>query len=322
MNYIIKKICIALLLGVTSCSLVFAAQIIIDTPAKNASHRNPIIVSILLDTQEDVVSGIAGNFSFPQDLYTLKDISIESSVVSLWAHQPSRTDEKYLDQRVHIPFEGIFPGGYSGVRSAYYDGKKPGVVFSVTLIPKNSGKGDLLVDDITLYAFTADAKPLPVASAVKIVEIPNLPDMQATQGVILNERQVESPTLTTFITRDILINNNAWYLVSNEREQKSSQEKIYIVETDTSNPLLVDDYSWKSVTLPYVIIFQDRTKYIHVKVLYSNGTYALRTLPPVENSRNIPLASRILGGIAVALLLLYIYVTFFFKSLSHQSKIT
>ena len=60
--------------------------------------------------------------------------------------------------------------------------------------------------------------------------------------------------------------------------------------------------------MPYVLLFQDRTKYIHVKVVYSDHTYTLRTLPPVENSQSIPSMSRILLGIALLLLCVYFYV--------------
>lgn len=319
MNYfLIKKMFLVAVLVFPVFTSVFAAKIIIDTPKKSANNRNPVTVRIIVDAESDTLSGISGNFSFPTDLYTLATISTESSIISFWGEQPRITDEKYLDDRTHIPFEGIFPGGYSGVKSAYYDGTRPGVIFSVTLIPKNKGKGVLLVDDTRLNSFDVNATPLVTQSAITMVEIPDLAGETAVTSLVMKE--VKSPTLNAFVTRDSLVNNNAWYLMVHEREQKNSQDRIYVAESNSNSPLLVDEYLWRSEPMPYVLLFQDRTKYIHVKVVYSDHTYTLRTLPPVENSQSIPSMSRILLGIALLLLCVYFYVIFFFKTSLQQSQ--
>lgn len=321
MNYLSYKKAYALLITLlTTCAVSHAAMIVIESPSKTTSNRSPVIVRVMLDPEKDTLSGIAGNFSYPTDLFTLGNISTESSVVSLWAKQPAVSDERYLDGRTHIAFEGIFPGGYAGVRSAYYEGVKPGVVFSVTLIPKNKGAGVLMVDDVLLNEYNSEATPLPAVGTAKSIENPVLSDVYYTAP--LPGKEVESPTLSAFISHDQLINNNAWYLMVNEREQKSSIEKIYVAETDEYLALLVDEYAWHQEKMPYVLRFQQRTKYVHVKVVYSNNTYSLRTLLPVENSQSIPLASRILLSIALALLVLYVYVKYFFTPSKNQEDIT
>ncbi len=305
-----KKWLVGIILSGVSLSVVYSAEILISAPAKNANNRNPVMVQVLLDSKRDTISGISGNFSFPSDLYTLSDISTESSVVSLWVKQPTISQEKYLDGRTHVQFEGIFPGGFKGVESPYYQGVRPGIVFSVKLTPKNKGKGVFTVDEIVLNEFSSSASPLPTMSAIKSFEIPALPTETPSLEIIPFE--IKSPTLTALITRDPLINNNAWYVIINEREQKSSIEKVLIAETNNRHPFSVDDFTWRQVESPHVLFFQNRTKYVHIKVIYSNNSYAFRTLPPVENSQSIPFASRILVGIASSLLVLYFYGKFFF----------
>ena len=321
MNYFrYKKIYITFLALMMSCGVTHAAVITLDSLSKTSPNRSPVIVRVILDSEKDVISGISGSFSFPADLFTLGNISTESSVVSLWIKQPIVSDEKYLDGRTHITFEGIFPGGYDGVRSAYYQGVRPGIIFSVTLIPKNKGEGFLAIDEVVLNEYSSEAKPLKTASTLKSIENPTLSENYVTTSVPLQE--IVSPTLSVFISQDVLINNNAWYLMVSEREQKSSIQKIYVAETDEYHASLVNTYTWRQEKTPYVLRHQHRTKYVHVKVVYSDNTYTLRTLPPVENSPGIPRTSRILLSVALALLVLYMYAQYFYISRKKQEGST
>ncbi len=313
-----KKIYIALIIYLSTSFFVYAAKITIDAPQKTSSNRSPLLVTVTLDPENDVISGVSGNFSFPSDLFTISNISTESSVVSLWVKQPTVTDEKYLDGRTHIVFEGIFPGGYDGVRSPYYKGTRPGKMFTVVLIPKNKGKGTFTVDDVLLNAFTSEATPLPAYGVTRTIENPDLAAEYITAPNPL--REVESPTLSVFVSQDPLISNNAWYLMVSEREQKSSIDRIYVSENDEYHASLVNEYAWHIEKMPYLLQHQKRTKYIHVKVVYTNNTYTLRTILPVENSQSIPRTSRILISVALALLVLYVYATYFYIPNQKQQK--
>jgi len=315
--YILKKLIITTLLTGISVMYVSAAQITIVAPEVTSALRKPVTIQVFLDTEDVTVSGIGGNLSFPTELFDIESMTTESSIVPLWVVQPSLSDEKNFDARTHVVFEGIFPGGYNGVRSPYYKGTKPGILFMITLIPKNKGTGLLSVDDIVLNAFDSKASPIQTNSAFKAISVPDLvgPPYTVSQSL----REVKSSTLTTIITRDQLINNNAWYLIVNERENRSSVESVSVAETDDWSPHLVQESLWRNVRSPHVLIYQNRTKYVHVKVRYSNKTYALQTLPPVENYTNIASPSRILLGIGLAifavLAVLYMYVKQFIRAL-------
>ena len=124
-----------------------------------------------------------------------------------------------------------------------------------------------------------------------------------------------SPTLVVSVLQSDLINNGAWYLDVHETEQVSSIDSIYVAEDDTYDALSVSEGEWGQVTMPYILLYQDRTKYVHVKVVYSDGTYAIKTLTPVENSKSISSLSRILISVLVILSLLYLYATKTYSSL-------
>ncbi len=318
MNILFKKS----LLLVTVCALTtfsaLAAQITIESPAQALANRQPIVVRVFLDPEEEKVSGLSGDFSFPTDLFTLEGISNESSVVSLWVNQPALSNEKYFDNRTHVTFEGIFPGGFDGVQSPYYTGKKKGIIFSVTLMPKDKGVATLLVDDIMLNAFTSDAKRIPVESAVATIYVPTLLD--AIPVKISSPTRIKNQTLSVQITRNELVNNNAWYVLVHDTNETSAIQKIQIAETNDYNGELVRDSSWRIVKNPYVLLYQARTKYINVKVTYANNTYTTVTIPPVENSQSISLLSRILVSVVLVLLVLYFYGKSLFIILSKKKQ--
>lgn len=319
MKYLLFKIIpLTCLLFLASCGFSDAALITIESPAKTSPNRTPVLVRVMLDPEKNTVSGISGNFSFPTDMFTVKDISAESSAVSLWIKQPKVSDEKYVDGRTHIIFEGIFPGGFDGVRSPYYKGVRPGVIFSLVLIPKYKGVGELIVDDILLHKYDSEATKIPTTNVSAFIENPTFSAVLANSQTTL--REIESPTLTAFIGQDALIDNNAWYLMVNEREQKSSIDRIYVAENDQYHAYLVDEYDWRVVKVPYVLTYQNRTKYVHVKIVYSDNSYTFRTIAPVENSKSIPFASRILLGVALALSVLYVYANYFFNLRKKQKN--
>lgn len=315
MNYLLKKCFIVVAIILSSQVCLYAATLSIIAPSKVLANRDPVVIQIMLDAKTDTISGISGDFSYDTDLFGISNISIEDSVVSLWVKQPTVSNEIYLDGRTHITFEGIFPGGYSGVRSPYYDGERSGRVMIVTLIPKNKGVGTFMVDTIQLNAYNREATPLATESVIQSVVVPNLVPLSNVVRKVSTE--VQSSTLVAFITHDPLVNNDAWYLVVQENGGKSAVETMYVAETDDWSALLVDESQWKIARNEYILLYQNRTKYVHLKVVYANGTYALTTLPPVENSKGFPLASRILLGVALALLGLYFYVIRFSN---HPSK--
>lgn len=318
MNYFFKKTSIVLAAIFSLHGSVYGAVITIASPEKALANRQPVIVQVFLDSENDTISGISGNFSYDADLFSIDSISSANSIVSLWVKQPALSHDLYLDGRTHVTFEGIFPGGYSGVRSPYYQGVQPGHIFTITLIPKNKGVGNFMVDDIALNAYDSEATPIKTETALRQITVPSL------AGVALDlsrtPLEVKSTTATSFVTRDPLVNNNAWYLVTHDDQNRSAVDTVYVAETDDWNAHLVDERLWKKATNQYILSYQQRTKYIHIKILYSDSTYTLTTLPPVENSTGIPLTSRILGGVAALLLVLYLYVKHFFIPLSKKTE--
>lgn len=305
MNYIFKSFILIfsfLLFGYTN---VFAARIYMQAPESASSNRTAFTVLVQIDPEKKILSGVSGMFSFPSELFEIQEISTVGSAVSVWVTQPKVSNEKFFDSRTHITFEGIMPGGFSGVRSPYYQGALPGTLFSITLIPKNKGIGTFILDDIELHLYDRDATTLYSESDIKMIHVPPLTGIPQEKKA--SPTFIKNQSVTTALTESNLINNGAWYLSVNETESHSSIEAIYVAESDEGNPFLVSEYDWKTISSVYVLLHQDRTKYIHTKIVYSDNTYTFQTIKPVDNRTPISYSSRILIGVLLLGFFFYLY---------------
>lgn len=284
-----------------SIATVYAAAVHIDAP-HTVTGNAPIKVTITLDPEQGSLSSVAGTLSFPSDAFDISEIKTQNSVVSLWVTRPHVSEEKYADARTRITFEGLMPGGFSGVRSPYYVGTKPGIIFTALLTPKSNQELALLLDDLEAHAYDAQATEVPLVS----VHVPmQLSGVQQHTIKPAEAKNITSSTLTPIITRNENVNNNAWYLLVSEDESLHPVSHIEVAESSYRNPEDVRSYEWKNLSVPYVLSYQSRVKYIHVKATYENNTFAYATLHPVENLPALHHLSFILSCIAVALCVLF-----------------
>ncbi len=282
-----------------------AATLVLDAPSTAPSNRKPVTIRVYIDPEGVSLSAISGTLSFPSELFDVEGITTQSSIVSIWTTRPQVSSERYFDSRTRINFEGIMPGGFVGVRSPYYGGVKPGVVFTVTLLPKTNGVGSLLLDNIELHAYDSEGTKLPTESFSTNITVPELTSVMKKTEII--PHKIISSTLKANLARDPLIANNSWYLTVLEDESVRPINHIEVTENGEYNGDKVPSYQWKVTTNPYVLLYQSRVKYVHVKVFYENNTYATQTIPPVENSSAFQYISIILIGVVVILLVLYLH---------------
>ncbi len=285
----------------------FAVKFSVVAPEDALTNRQPITALVYIDTEGKTLSGISGKFSFKEDLFIVRSISVESSAVSLWVEQPTVSKEKTYDGNTSISFEGIFPGGFDGVRSPYYKGVKPGLLFTVTLVPRNKGKGVFMVHDVDVRQYDPQASRIATPSYIKAVSVPELlPEGKETSEVFL--KKIESDTLTATVTRSDLVANNKWFVSFNEYAPKSSYKEVYVAESNSYNYESISPYFWREARNPHILAYQNRSMYVHLKIVYSNNTYTVITIPPVENSSATTSLSRILISVVALSLLLYFYV--------------
>lgn len=302
-----KKFFIAIIFFTLSSSYVFSARVYMEGGNNASSNRNPMSVQVFIDAEGDKLSSVSGSFSFPADLFDVKTISTENSVVPVWITSPSVSLDKNYDLRTHIYFSGIIPGGFSGVRSPYYDGLRPGVLFTILLIPKNSGKGTFLLDNIEAHAFDPKGTLLKSTGDIQPITVPNL--IKETPLYNKNYKEIIDNNLTILVNKNNFIDNNAWYLYVHEDGSVRSIDHIEVSESSEYDPYQINDFNWKTITIPYILFNQSRNVYLHIKVFFTDDTYTIKTVSPVENLPAYSYLSRIIIIISIVALSLYFYAT-------------
>jgi len=298
-----------------------AAFLSVDTVDDLTSISGPVVVTVNLDPEKDSVSAISGTFSVPADLFEVGSISTSNGVVSMWVESPRVIKENYFDLRTRIRFEGILPGGFTGVRSPYYDGARPGLVVKITLTPKAEGVGYFLLDDVQVRAHDINGTLL----STKTTDIPftNVQAQKGSAGKNLKPKEVKSNTLQLLLSQSELIEKGAWHLVIREEETLQGVDYIQVAETRDYRAPEYSSSLWRKTLSPYVLRNQDRDMFIHVKVVYTNNTFALSTIEPVENSERKSSLPLILVGIILAIILSSRYAAHFrkfFKRLSQKNS--
>jgi hypothetical protein len=296
-------------------TMAFAARVYMEAPSMTGVAREPIAVIVYLDPERDTISGVGGELTVDSTKFDVASIIAGNSSIPLWVTTPNISAEHYLDNRTHIVFDGIIPGGFKGVMTSSVKGTYPGVLFIVNLIPKRSGVTQIDLDSVEIRAFDEKATLLSSQGQTKHVFIPIL--VGKVKQSTPTYTQVPNTSLTYSLGKSEYVSNGETYLYIQETNPTRLIEHIEYSEAYEYDPSYINTMYWHKSTNPYILIDQTRSRYIHAKVFFSDNTYTYLTIPPVENSQSISKTSHILIfiGIVIVLGLLYDYGKHYFEAL-------
>ena len=120
---------------------VFAAELFFDAETQEIGINQQFQVDLMLDTEGEIINAIEGEIAFPKELLEIKEIRDGDSIINLWVERPS------IKSTDRVVFSGIIPTGFAGVLSPYYEGERPGKIFSLIFISKSEGKGTVALKE-------------------------------------------------------------------------------------------------------------------------------------------------------------------------------
>lgn len=268
-----------------------------------------ITFDVELDTEGKQVNAVSGTITFPRDILTIESIKTEGSIVPLWLTSPQAGKESFLfGSRGEIIFEGALPGGFDGVRSPFYTGVKSGKLFSITFRPAQEGRGLVLFSDATALLHDGNATKDNVTTNTATLQIPSLTSIPHPEKMPTTERASSQKTLDAYVITDTAIENGKYALVITNDTTKRTITSYEVAESASFDYRNVKSYEWSDAVSPYVLSYQKRNKYIHVKAHYVDATYEVITLPPVENISDETTVWRILVTIGVIALAIYVLI--------------
>ena len=120
---------------------VFAAELFFDAETQEIGINQQFQVDLMLDTEGEIINAIEGEIAFPKELLEIKEIRDGDSIINLWVERPS------IKSTDRVVFSGIIPTGFAGVLSPYYEGERPGKIFSLIFISKSEGEGTVALKE-------------------------------------------------------------------------------------------------------------------------------------------------------------------------------
>jgi hypothetical protein len=265
------------------CDSAFAALLLTE-----ATATTPGAVAVQVSLVPDGSNALEGDLVFPKEYFSLQTIKLKDTVVTYWVTKPS------LDQDYHeespggqsiIHFEGLIFGGFDGVRSPFYKGVHDGTVFTVEFIPRKAGRAAFTLSNAYVYkgdGVGSKEKNEELYYPIVVSQVP-----KALHLTNSSEQEISLPQSFSYDLFKSDATNNLWQLIFNENDTTKEIDRVEVFESSTSDPS-GSKTDWQEITSPYRLADQDRSGFVHLKVIYQGGKTAYISIKPVGISeRNI-----------------------------------
>ena len=238
-----------------SGTLVFAAEIIIDSNSQKIGVGDQFEVKFFLNTDNEDINAIEGKVIFPENLLELKEIRDGNSIVNFWIERLK------VEKAGAIGFSGIIPGGYNGSQ---------GLIFSITFLAKKDEGGPIELRDIKMLL--NDGKGTPVD-----VKISNqIPISQILKPAI---KDVEPPeTFRPEVASDEFLFDGKYFLAFATQDKGSG---IDYYEVKESRQIILSGLKkWVSAESPYLLKDQNLRSSVYIKAVDKAGNERIVIVEP------------------------------------------
>jgi hypothetical protein len=257
-----------------SYSPVKAAKLEIISPVEEFGLDKEFQVDVILDTEGQSINAIEGRILFPLDLLDLEEIKDGDSIVNLWLERPSIKTENL------IIFSGVIPGGFEGVLSPYYEGYRPGKVFSLIFVTKSLGEGTIEAKD--LKALLHDGLGTPAKTSISHFSFKIQEKVKEEALIEKLEDNDPSESFEPIIAQDPQVFDGKYFLVFATQDKGSGILHYEILEEEPRGSVwgLVKKEKWQVGESPYVLKDQKLKSHIYVKAIDRAGNERIATLAP------------------------------------------
>jgi hypothetical protein len=244
-----------------------AATMLIDAPT-TVAVGSAIEVTLWLDPAGETVNAVEGVLRYPHNLLEFKSVSDGGSVVSLWAEKPHLTGDGL------VSFAGVIPGGFSGVLSPYYQGSRPGKLWSARFTVTAAGQGDYALEGIRLLRHDGSGTAVPVTVA-------RVGLRSTTQGSIAEAQlpaDIQPPEpFKIELTRNTQVFSGQWFIAFATQDKDSGLDHYEVQEVRGAAP---DPRLWVEAQSPYLLQDQRLRSTVYVRAVDQAGNERVVALAP------------------------------------------
>lgn len=250
-------------------NISYAATIEFDPQETTVGMSSPFLIGVTIDS-ETPVNALRIVIDVP-DYMEVLNVSDGNSIINMWVDRPHVTNSRQL------VFEGIVPGGYSGIR---------GKLVTLTVQAKKEGSFDFsLSPSSRIYANdqyssrqSIASRPLELAVVAGRDNISNIiPDRTAPETFV--------PSLVEIPSGD----SSSWAVSFVAQDKQSGIAAYYVAESvrkyDAEEALKSSRLSWRYAQSPMTLADQGLTSYVYVKALDMSDNARIAIVNPIHKPR-------------------------------------
>lgn len=117
---------------------LLAAELYIETIPTVPREGEELIATLFVDTAGKTINAVEGSISFSSNLKPIQ-VYYGSSFIPLWLKAPKISGDS-------IAYAGVIPGGFKGSLSSQWKGYRPGKLFTVVFVARETGPAWLQVN--------------------------------------------------------------------------------------------------------------------------------------------------------------------------------
>ncbi len=269
-------------------------------------YTKEVKVTINVDPEGSQLNAYEGQISFDKGALNLVRIETDNSVANAWPTFPEAGNSPVGDDTIY--FEGISQSAFSGVieqgSNVLMSGKLLTLVFSV----KKEGETEVNLSGARMYLSDGDATEVPVHDSV--IPLTLKKSFLKSSYFIPTIVGVESPLGASedvygIVTVSDDVYDGKKFVAFENRNKQKSLAFFQIAESSSKDPASVSDYVWVIAKSPYLLTKTNIAPFVHIKAVYTDGSYSYKTVEAVENTSSGGALSYILGIIIFLILVIH-----------------
>lgn len=237
-----------------------AAKLYLEPEKGEYYQEDTFIVEVRLNTEGEYVNTIKGDLSFPQDILEVKDLSKGNSVLTLWAEEPS-----FSNQKGEISFIGGVPAGYQG-----WDGLLGRIIFEA----KKEGEVEIKFQE-NCQVLLNDGFGTPAKLETKGAILTILPEkLEIPKNEWLGELKKDKIPPEAFeieILQDPSIFEGKYFIAFSTTDKQTGIDHYEVKEGRKE---------WKIAQSPYLLENQSLGEEIKVKAIDKAGNKRIQMIKP------------------------------------------
>jgi len=257
-----------------SLSHTQAAQLNLTSQVQELGGGQQFRVDLMLDAQGQSINAVEGEIVFPNELLELEDIRDGDSIINLWIERPRAPRETV--------FSGVIPGGFEGVLSPYYEGYRPGKIFSLIFQAKSVGEG--IVEVKNAQALLHDGLGTSTELSISTFSFAIRETGREIEREPLVEKDTDLPEpFTPQIAKEPTIFDGKYFVVFVTQDKGSGIDHYEMQENRKEK---IENRKWIEAESPYVLKDQALKSSIYVKAVDRAGNERIAVIPP-ENELSL-----------------------------------